>query len=93
MFLMYSFKIISFSLKAVTKMLLEAGAIFNTMKGRDDDNLDTVLHTAAEIKSVETVKLLLEAGASVACLNSAGLSPLHICLQTKSVEVLDVSIK
>ncbi|XP_026728471.1 transient receptor potential channel pyrexia-like [Trichoplusia ni] len=65
----------------VIKMLLNAGGSFNTMKYNKLNNLDTPLHTAVEIESLETIQLLLDAGAAVTCLNTAGLTPFHVCVK------------
>ncbi|KAI8423126.1 hypothetical protein MSG28_014206 [Choristoneura fumiferana] len=68
----------------VIRMLLEADGTFNTMKGIID-NVDTPLHTAVEIRCLSSIRLLLDAGASVACLNSAGLTPLHLCVKCEDL--------
>lgn len=60
------------------------------MRGDGFDQLNTPLHTAVLLGSVEAVKLLLNAGASVACINSVGYTPLHLCLRNKIEELLEV---
>lgn len=70
-------------------MLIEADGTFNTMKGIID-NVDTPLHTAVEIRCLSSIRLLLDAGASVACLNGAGLTPLHLCVKYKLDEAFKV---
>ncbi|KAI8432522.1 hypothetical protein MSG28_013519 [Choristoneura fumiferana] len=76
-------------LAEMIQILLEAGGSFNTMRGDGFDQLNTPLHTAVLLGSVEAVKLLLNAGASVACINSVGYTPLHLCLRNKIEELLE----
>ncbi|XP_063369360.1 transient receptor potential channel pyrexia-like [Cydia amplana] len=73
----------------VIRMLLEAGGTFNTMKG-EIDNIDTPLHTSVEIRCLPSIRLLLDAGASVKCLNSSGYTPLHLCVKHKMDEAFKV---
>nr|XP_021194828.2 transient receptor potential channel pyrexia isoform X1 [Helicoverpa armigera] len=74
----------------VIKMLLRAGGHFNTMKNSQLDNLDTPLHTAVEIESLDAIQELLDAGAAVTCLNRAGLTPLHVCVKKNLEEHLQL---
>ncbi|CAG5022591.1 unnamed protein product, partial [Parnassius apollo] len=70
----------------ILQMLLKAGVIPNTMKPNGLNNLDTPLHTAVELESIESINVLLQSAASVKCLNSAGKTPLHVCVK-KELEV------
>ncbi|KAJ8710338.1 hypothetical protein PYW07_009704 [Mythimna separata] len=72
----------------VIQMLLTAGGNFNTMKPNKLNNMDTPLHTAVEIESLEAIQELLDAGAAVTCLNRAGLTPLHVCVKKNLEEHL-----
>ncbi|XP_035452147.2 transient receptor potential channel pyrexia isoform X1 [Spodoptera frugiperda] len=74
----------------VITMLLKAGGTFNTMKNRSLDNLDTPLHTAVEIESLDGIQELLDAGAVVTCLNRAGQTPLHVCVKKNLEEHLQL---
>lgn len=71
-------------------MLLKAGGNFNTMKNNKLNNMDTPLHTAVEIESLEAIQELLDAGAAVTCWNRAGLTPLHVCVKKNLEEHLQV---
>lgn len=74
----------------VIRMLLKAGGRYNTMRSRGLNNLDTPLHTAVELESLDAIRELLDAGASVNCLNTSGLTPLHVCVKKKLEEHLQV---
>ncbi|KAJ8710567.1 hypothetical protein PYW08_009082 [Mythimna loreyi] len=74
----------------VIKMLLSAGGNYNTMKTNKLNNMDTPLHTAVEIESLEAIRELLDAGAAVTCLNRAGLTPLHVCVKKELEEHLQL---
>lgn len=79
------------SLVDVIRMLLKAGGRFNTMRRRGLDYIDTPLHTAVELESLDAIKELLDAGATVTCLNRAGQTPLHVCVKKELEEHLKVS--
>nr|QDR50968.1 TRPA5 [Heliconius melpomene] len=64
----------------VIKMLLQAGSQFHSMKP-DSTNLDTPLHTAAEMSNIDCINVLLGAGVSVTCFNEPGETPLHLCVK------------
>ncbi|XP_053618072.1 transient receptor potential channel pyrexia-like isoform X2 [Plodia interpunctella] len=74
----------------VIQMLLEAGAQFNTMKVKGLNNVDSPLHTAIALENLDAVNELLNAGASNACLNAAGQTPLHVCIVKQFEECLQV---
>ncbi|XP_060807292.1 transient receptor potential channel pyrexia isoform X2 [Amyelois transitella] len=74
----------------VIRMLLKAGALFNTMKIKGLSNVDSPLHTAVVLDNLEAINELLNAGASNACLNSAGQTPLHVCIEKQFEECLQV---
>lgn len=80
------------SFKEIIKMLLHAGGQFNTMKAGGINNVDTLLHTAVKLKALDTIKILLSSGASIACLNKAGQTPLHVCVLNKLEAPLQASI-
>ncbi|XP_039749502.1 transient receptor potential channel pyrexia-like isoform X2 [Pararge aegeria] len=63
----------------VVKRLLAAGGHYYSMEG-SGMNIDTPLHTAVELSNMDCINELLEAGASIACLNSKGITPLHVCV-------------
>ncbi|XP_049879814.1 transient receptor potential channel pyrexia-like isoform X2 [Pectinophora gossypiella] len=65
----------------VIKMLIKAGGTHNTMKARGLNDLDTPIHTAVELENKDAMNELLNIGASIACLNTAGLTPLHVCVR------------
>lgn len=73
-------------------MLLKAGGTFNTMRSNTDkfNYIDTPLHTAVEIESLEAIQELLDAGVWVSCLNKAGETPLHVCVRKELEEHLQV---
>ena len=50
--------------------------------------VDTPLHTAVELGSLEAVSVLVAANAPVNWLNRAGQTPLHICVKKKLKEHL-----
>lgn len=79
-----------FSLAKVLLTLLEGNGRFNTMKEKKD-SLDTPIHTAVELGCTESIKILLNVGASVGCLNSCGLTPLHLCIKNQEEECLKVT--
>ncbi|XP_063628997.1 transient receptor potential cation channel subfamily A member 1-like isoform X1 [Cydia splendana] len=75
----------------VLKMLLKAKGQFHTMRREKGvANVDTPLHTAVMLDSKEAIELLLEAGAQVSCLNSSGLTPLHLCVKKEQEIALQV---
>ncbi|XP_026320538.1 transient receptor potential channel pyrexia-like [Hyposmocoma kahamanoa] len=76
----------------IIKTLLEAGGQFNTMKAEGINYVDTPLHMAVELKAVDTIKALLNSGASVVCLNKAGQTPLHVCVLNKLEEPLKILV-
>ncbi|XP_068624920.1 transient receptor potential channel pyrexia-like [Battus philenor] len=74
----------------VIQMLINAGAVHNTMKSKGLNNIDTPLHTAVEMANIDSINELLQAGASVRCLNSTGLTPLHVCVKKELEEPLHI---
>ncbi|CAH2057024.1 unnamed protein product, partial [Iphiclides podalirius] len=75
---------------SVLRMLINAGAVFNTMKPKGLDNVNTPLHTAVEMADTDSINELLDAGASIKCLNAAGQTPLHLCVQKELEEPLQI---
>lgn len=75
----------------MVKRLVTAGGQYYSMKS-DGMNLDTPLHTAVELSNMDCINELLEAGASIACLNSKGLTPLHVCVNKELEQTLKVCI-
>ncbi|XP_014366738.2 transient receptor potential channel pyrexia [Papilio machaon] len=75
---------------SVLQMLLNAGGTHNTMKTKGINNIDTPLHTAVEMDDIDSINELLGSGASVKCLNSSGLTPLHVCVKKELEEALQV---
>ncbi|CAH2097462.1 unnamed protein product [Euphydryas editha] len=73
----------------VVKILLNAGSQYNSMKA-GGLNLETPLHTAVKLGNIDCIKALLDAGVSISCLNSAGLTPLHLCVKDKLEEPLQI---
>ncbi|CAH0760164.1 unnamed protein product [Diatraea saccharalis] len=69
---------------------MKAGGENNTMKPSRLDNLTTPLHTAAELENVNAIKELLQLGASIACLNTVGQTPLHVCVKKELEEPLKI---
>ncbi|XP_063629001.1 transient receptor potential channel pyrexia-like [Cydia splendana] len=86
----YDHHVHSDHLAEMISLLLEAGGTFHTMRGDGFDNLNTPLHTATLLESADAIRALLEAGASVACINSVGYTPLHLCLRNKFEELLEI---
>ncbi|CAB3254545.1 unnamed protein product [Arctia plantaginis] len=88
----YEKEIIEDDLVNVIKMLLKAGGTFNTMRSNTDkfNYMDTPLHTAVEIESLEAIQELLDAGVWVSCLNKAGETPLHVCVRRELEEHLQL---
>ncbi|XP_052743946.1 transient receptor potential channel pyrexia-like isoform X2 [Bicyclus anynana] len=88
----------------VVKRLLAAGGQIYSMKSRglglptkqktdssDEQGwMDTPLHTAVELSNIECINELLEAGASIACLNTKGITPLHVCVNKELEEPLKI---
>ncbi|XP_075985526.1 transient receptor potential cation channel subfamily A member 1-like [Anticarsia gemmatalis] len=76
----------------VIKMLLKSGGTFNTMRSGAGslNNMDTPLHTAVEIESLDAIRELLDAGAAVTCHNQAGQTPLHVCVKKELEEHLQL---
>lgn len=72
-------KLSNFSFTDVVKRLIAAGGQFYSMRS-GGLNIDTPLHTAVELSNLDCINELLAAGASIACLNSEGLTPLHVCV-------------
>ncbi|CAG5020767.1 unnamed protein product [Parnassius apollo] len=75
---------------SILQMLLKTGITPNTMKPNGLNKLDTPLHTAVELESIESINVLLQYGASVRCLNSAGKTPLHVCVKKELEEPLQI---
>lgn len=82
---------LSFSFTDVVKRLVTAGGQFYSMKSVGI-NVDTPLHTAVELSNMDCINELLEAGASIACLDSQGLTPLHVCVKKQLEQTLKVCI-
>ncbi|XP_073962846.1 transient receptor potential cation channel subfamily A member 1-like isoform X2 [Choristoneura fumiferana] len=74
----------------VMRLILKAKGMFYTMKEKGVNHVDTPLHTAVLLESKEGIELLLDAGAAVSCLNSSGLTPLHVCIKKELEEPLQV---
>lgn len=72
------------------RLILKAKGKFYTMKDKGVNHVDTPLHTAVLLESKEAIELLLDAGAAVSCLNSSGLTPLHVCIKKELEEPLQV---
>ncbi|XP_045762667.1 transient receptor potential channel pyrexia-like isoform X1 [Maniola jurtina] len=73
----------------VVKRLVTAGGQFYSMKSVGI-NVDTPLHTAVELSNMDCINELLEAGASIACLDSQGLTPLHVCVKKQLEQTLKI---
>ncbi|KAM3955948.1 LOW QUALITY PROTEIN: transient receptor potential cation channel subfamily A member 1 [Aphomia sociella] len=74
----------------IIQTLIKAGGKFNTMKSRGMNDVDTPLHTAVYLECLDGVNELLKAGASIACLNNDGKTPLHVCVEKQYEEILQV---
>lgn len=72
-------------------MLLQAGSQFHSMKP-GATNLNTPLHTAAEMSNIDCISVLLDAGVSVTCVNTSGETPLHLCVKKELELPLQVFI-
>lgn len=72
-------------------MLIKTDCKNFTLKNRK--TLDTPLHTAVEVGSLDAVTVLVEANVPVNWLNRAGLTPLHICVKKKLKEHLQVRLE
>ncbi|GBP65214.1 Transient receptor potential channel pyrexia [Eumeta japonica] len=70
----------------VVELLLNAGG----RKGPRTDYVDTPLHTATELESLDIMTKLLDAGYSPAALDEAGDTPLHVCVRLKLEEPLEI---
>ncbi|KAI8432519.1 hypothetical protein MSG28_013516 [Choristoneura fumiferana] len=71
-----------------TMCWFEAEAQMQYIPSGDDDSADERFRF--NMLPTWAVKLLLNAGASVACINSVGYTPLHLCLRNKIEELLEV---
>lgn len=80
----------TFSFTEVIRMLIKAGGTHNTMCRRGIGHIDTPLHTAVELECLEAIQELLDLGVSVACLNAAGQTALHVCVKKELEEPLQV---
>lgn len=80
-----------FSFKETIKLLLAAGGKFCGTLGSCLNNVNSPLHTAVELESKEAIEELLDAGASPICLNENGLTALHVCVEKRLKELLQVS--
>ncbi|KAG7300671.1 hypothetical protein JYU34_014995 [Plutella xylostella] len=80
----YDVKINKQHFTQVIKMLVEHEGTYNTMKPQGLDNVVTPLHTAVELDCVEAIQELMELKVSIACLNEAGQTPLHLCVKHKA---------
>ncbi|KAL4716005.1 hypothetical protein ACJJTC_003794 [Scirpophaga incertulas] len=78
------------NLTDVIGLLRKAGGSHNTMKHDGLNEMATPLHTAVELDNVEAIKILLQMGASVACLNKAGQTPLHVSVNKQLEEPLKI---
>lgn len=70
-------------------MLLATDCRSRTIRKRI--NLHTPLHTAVELQSLESIALLLQAGACPTNLNREGQTPLHVCVNKRLKPHLQVS--
>ncbi|CAB3254551.1 unnamed protein product [Arctia plantaginis] len=75
---------------AETILLLTGDKAHFSIKNRKI--LDTPLHTAVELDSLEAVRALLSVGVPVDWLNRTGLTPLHISVKKKLGDILQVLI-
>ncbi|XP_041983044.1 transient receptor potential channel pyrexia-like [Aricia agestis] len=73
----------------VVRILLNAGGKFYTMKARGQ-NIETPLHTAVLLENIESIEDLLNAGVSIACLDSSGQTPLHLCVKNELEDPLQI---
>lgn len=71
-------------------MAVAGGMIKDNTFMNGSGTFNTLLHTAVELGSKEAVKELLKSGASATSLNTDGLTPLHICVNRKLKEILQV---
>ncbi|KAJ0171311.1 hypothetical protein K1T71_012861 [Dendrolimus kikuchii] len=53
---------------------------------------NTTLHTAIELESLEAVKLLVEFGVPLKRCNKMGLTPLHLCVKKKLLDLLQIIV-
>ncbi|CAH0403188.1 unnamed protein product [Chilo suppressalis] len=83
-------KIDSDNFTEVLRLIIRAGGENNTMKPQRLNDVTTPLHTAAELENVPAIKELLQIGASIACLNTAGQTPLHVCVKKELEEPLKI---
>lgn len=70
---------------------LLVGANSQKLTFKNKKIVDTPLHTAVELGSLEAVSVLVGAGMPVNWLNRAGMTPLHICVKKKLKEHLQVN--
>ncbi|CAF4858679.1 unnamed protein product [Pieris macdunnoughi] len=82
--------IISENFTEVIKMLIKAGGRHNSMRSDGINDIDTPLHTAVELSNIDSIKQLLDIGVSVGCLNTAGQTPLHLCVKKQLEQALQV---
>lgn len=69
---------------------LLVGANSQKLTFKNKKIVDTPLHTAVELGSLEAVSVLVGAGMPVNWLNRAGMTPLHICVKKKLKEHLQI---
>ncbi|XP_075985740.1 transient receptor potential cation channel subfamily A member 1-like [Anticarsia gemmatalis] len=73
-----------------TVSILAEGKCNLSLKNRR--TLDSPLHTAVELNSIEAVRALTSVSVPVKWLNRAGLTPLHICVKKKLCDILQVLV-
>ncbi|VVC91355.1 unnamed protein product [Leptidea sinapis] len=78
------------NLTEVIKTLIKSGGTFNSMRRQGLNNIDTPLHTAVELENIDSIKELLDIGASITCLNPGGQTPLHLCVKKQLEEPLQI---
>ena len=78
-----------FSFNETVKLLLKAGGQIQRCY-RNSNPIDTPLHTAVELGSETAVEQLLLSGASHTVLNSRGLIAMHVCVEKRNKELLQV---
>ncbi|XP_075985269.1 transient receptor potential cation channel subfamily A member 1-like [Anticarsia gemmatalis] len=76
------------SFRATIEMLVSAGA-----KTSNLNMFNSPLHTAVQLDSVEAIEELLRTGARATCLDAAGRTPMHVCVEKRLKEHLQILVK
>ncbi|XP_075985769.1 transient receptor potential cation channel subfamily A member 1-like [Anticarsia gemmatalis] len=74
------------------KVLVSGGGTFYSTQVTCLNKVNSPLHTAVQLDSVEAIEELLRTGARATCLDAAGRTPMHVCVDKRHKEHLQILV-